>query len=96
MAPDNPLLALEQVASTWITTWLESYRQARDAMTEAMFLGIYGSPLLQAMVGLGTEHAPTARRIERDLVREADEAKMRVELERRFEVGGLPRRCCAR
>ena len=30
------------------------------------------------------------QRIDRDLVREADEARMRVELERRFEVGGLP------
>ena len=90
LAPDNPLLALEQVASTWITTWWEGYQQARDAMTEAMFLGVYGSPLMQAMVGLGTEHAPTVRRSDRELVREADEAKMRVELERRFEVGGLP------
>ena len=90
VAPDNPLLSLEHVASTWITTWWEGYQQARDAMTEAMFLGVYGSPLLQAMVGLGTQHAPTERRIDRDLVREADEAKMRVELERRFEVGGLP------
>ena len=90
LAPDNPLLALEQVASTWITTCWEGYQQARDAMTEAMFLGVYGSPLMQAMVGLGTEHAPTVRRSDRELVREADEAKMRVELERRFEVGGLP------
>ncbi|HEY4891350.1 MAG TPA: DUF3141 domain-containing protein, partial [Reyranella sp.] len=90
VAPDNPLHTLEQVASTWITTWWEGYQQARDAMTEAMFLGVYGSPLLQAMVGLGTQHAPTERRIDRELVHEADEAKMRVELERRFEVGGLP------
>jgi len=90
VAADNPLHTLEQVASTWITTWWESYQQTRDAMTEAMFLGVYGSPLLQAMVGLGTQHAPSKQRIDRDLVREADEAKMRVELERRFEVGGLP------
>jgi pimeloyl-ACP methyl ester carboxylesterase len=90
VAPNNPLLALEQVASTWITTWWEGYRQVRDATTEAAFLGVYGSPLLQAMVGLGTQHAPSERRIDRELVREADEAMMRVELERRFEVGGLP------
>ena len=56
VAPDNPLLALEQVASTWIsTTGWRAIAQARDAMTEAMFLGTYGSPLLQAMVGLGAE-----------------------------------------
>ena len=90
VAPDNPLLAMEQVASTWITTWWEGYRQLRDAATEATFLGVYGSPLLQAMVGLGIRHAPTERRIDRDLLREVDDARTRVELERRFEVGGLP------
>jgi hypothetical protein len=90
VAADNPLHVLEQVASTWITTWWEGYRQVRDVVTEATFLGVYGSPLLQAMVGMGNQHAPTERRIDRELVREVDEARMRVELERRFEVGGLP------
>ena len=65
-------------------------------MTEAIFLGVYGSPLLQAMVGLGTAACADERRIERDLVREATRHELRAELEKRFEVGGLPRRCCAR
>jgi hypothetical protein len=86
---DNPLLTMEKVASTWITTCWESYRLARDAMTEAMFLGTYGSPILQAMVGLGTPAAPTQRRIDRDLAREAIAARWRSDLEKRFEVGGL-------
>ena len=89
VAPDNPLLTLEHVFSTWMTTCWEGYRQTRDAMTEAAFLATYGSPLLQAMVGLGTQHAPTERRIARDFVRESDEARMRADLEHRFEVGGL-------
>ena len=89
VAPDNPLLAMEQVASTWITTCWESYRLARDAMTETMFLGIYGSPVLQAAVGQATPTAPTQRRIERDLAREAIAARAQADLEKRFEVGGL-------
>ncbi|MFO1082142.1 MAG: DUF3141 domain-containing protein [Reyranellaceae bacterium] len=89
-APDNPLLALEQVASTWITTAWEGYRVARDAMTEATFLAAYGAPVLQALVGLGPQHAGGEQRIARDLEREADTAKLRAELESRFEVGGLP------
>jgi pimeloyl-ACP methyl ester carboxylesterase len=89
VAPDNPLLTLEQVASTWITTCWDSFKQARGAMTEATFLGMYGSPLLQAMVGLGTQSAPDERRISRDVACEANEARMRADLERRFEVGGL-------
>ena len=80
---------MEQVASTWITTCWESYRLARDAMTEAMFLGTYGSPVLQAMVGQATPEAPTQRRIERDLAREAIAARSQADLEKRFEVGGL-------
>jgi hypothetical protein len=85
---DNPLLAMEQAASSWITTCLHSFGEFRDSMTEAMFLNTYGSPWLQALVGLGS--AQTApHRIERDLVREADIARLRAELEKQFEVGGV-------
>jgi hypothetical protein len=89
VAADNPLLNLEKIASTWITTCWESYRLTRDAMTEAMFLGAYGSPVMQAMVGLGARATDTPRRIERDLAREAIAARWQSDLEKRFEVGGL-------
>jgi hypothetical protein len=88
VAPDNPLLAVEKAMSSWVTTWLTTYGDARDALTEAMFLNTYGSPLLQAMVGLGPQVPSTRRRIEHDLVRDAAAAQLRSELEKRFEVGG--------
>jgi hypothetical protein len=88
VAPDNPLLAWEQAIAGWISLCLETYGSARDAFAEAFFLNAYGSPLLQAMVGLGQQAPDASRHIERDLVREADEARMRSELETRFEVGG--------
>ena len=88
VSPDNPLLAMEKAASSWITTCLESWGGIRDGMTEAFFLNAYGSPLLQAMVGLGGPEE-TPRRIERDLVREAAAAELRSSLERKFEEGGL-------
>src|SRR5208337_4676399 len=53
VSADNPLLAMEKQASTWITSGLESWGKIRDSMTEAFFLTTYGSPLLQAMVGFG-------------------------------------------
>ena len=90
VSPGNPLLTMEHVASTWISTWLDGYRLMRDAMTEATFLATYGSPLVQAVAGLETETAPAARRIDRDLAREAIEARWKAELETRFEVGGVP------
>ncbi len=86
---DNPLFALEKTMSSAIVSWLQAYGNARDAMTEAMFLNTYGSPLLQAMVGLGPQVPPARQHIERDLAREATEARMRSELERQFETGGL-------
>jgi Protein of unknown function (DUF3141) len=88
VSADNPLLAMERATSSWITTCLQTYGEYRDTMTEAMFLSTYGSPLLQALVGLGTQDA-TLRRTARDLVREANATRLRSELEHRFEVGGL-------
>jgi len=90
VAADNPLRGLEEASSAWITACWENYRVVRDAMTEAAFLGTYGSPVLQAMAGLGTPGPSSERRINRDLASEAAAARQRTELERRFEVGGLP------
>ena len=59
-------------------------------MTEATFLATYGSPVVQAMAGLGTETASAGPRIDRDLAREAIEARWKADLETRFDVGGLP------
>ena len=58
-------------------------------MTEAFFLTTYGSPLLQAMVGLGAPDEQAPRRAERDLVREAAAAEMRLRLDQKFEQGGV-------
>jgi hypothetical protein len=88
VSADNPLLAMEQAASSWITTLLQNYGELRDTMTEAVFMNIYGAPWLQALVGLGTPEV-TPRQHERDLVREANAARTRSELEHRFDVGGL-------
>jgi hypothetical protein len=82
---DNPLLAIEQMASSWITTCLDKFGELRDTMTEAVFLNTYGSPWLQALVGLGAAQ-PSPN--ERDLVREADISRLRSELDQQFEVGG--------
>ena len=87
VSPDNPLLTIEKVAATWISTCWESYRLARDAMTEAMFLGTYGSPALQAMVGLAAEETPVPKHPDR--AREAIAVAWRAELDKKFEVGAL-------
>ncbi len=86
---DNPFLAMEKMFSSWVTTAWQNYGNLRDLMCEALFLNVYGSPVLQALVGLGTEPNARANHIERDLAREAIQEHVRSELEHRYEVGHL-------
>jgi hypothetical protein len=88
VSPDNPFLMWEKSASGWITSSLETWGRVRDAMTETAFVTTWGSPVLQAMLGLNGDGADTHRRIERDLVREADEARALSDLQDRYDVGG--------
>ncbi len=86
---DNPLLAMEHMASEWITSSLDAAAAARDTMEEQMFLSSYGSPWLQALMGFGPDAAGTLRHTDHDVLREANEARLRAELELQFEAGGL-------
>jgi pimeloyl-ACP methyl ester carboxylesterase len=65
----NPFLAFENIVSSWIVTNLETFAKTRELMMETIFLGVYGSPLLQAAVGLKAKHHDTGRKIEHDLAR---------------------------
>ena len=89
VSPDNPLLAMETAASSWITMWWKAYSDVRDTMTEMVFLNTYGSPWLQALVGLGTQQTDIPNRIERDLRRDAAVAQLRAQLEHGFEHGKI-------
>jgi hypothetical protein len=52
VAADNPFLALQQQVSNQIVSGLDAYRDSRDKMQEQIFFGVYGSPIVQAMVGI--------------------------------------------
>ncbi|HVJ32585.1 MAG TPA: DUF3141 domain-containing protein [Terriglobia bacterium] len=88
VAPDNPLLSWEHALSSWITMSWDGYQQMRDLATEVAFLGIYGSPMLQALVGLDPRSSSDTRLVERDLFREATASRQRAWLEGRYEEGG--------
>jgi hypothetical protein len=85
---DNPFVEMERAASEQITSWLDLCGRTRDAWMEWFFLNTYGSPVTQAAFGLGPQVPLAPRRIERDLAREATEARLRAELETQFERGG--------
>jgi hypothetical protein len=88
VSSDNPFLQMERAASEQIASWLDLCGRTRDAWMESYFLNTYGSPVLQAAVGLGPQVPLTPRRVERDLAREATEARLRAELDTQFEHGG--------
>jgi hypothetical protein len=82
---DNPFLALQAQVSDQTIAALDAYRVARDRLAEQMFFGFYGSPFVQALLGLneGSEvrslpaispEARSARRARAD----AYEAKLRT------------------
>jgi len=89
VASDNPFVALEREGSKQISRALDLYQDVRDRLIEASFMTIYGSPLLQAAVGLHADAATARRRIGRDVLRQAAIAKASATLEARFERGDL-------
>ena len=54
-AEGNPFLAAQDRASDQIIAALEKYRIARDDLEERAFFGFYGSPLVQAMLGISAD-----------------------------------------
>lgn len=58
LADDNPFLALQAQVSDRITSTLDAYRAARDQMSERIFFGVYGSPFVQALLGVGDQVRP--------------------------------------
>src|SRR4029079_19126329 len=49
----NPLVALQEKASQQIVDGFEAWRKLTEARSERIFLAVYGSPALQAAVGIG-------------------------------------------
>ena len=62
IAADNPFLAWQTQMSDGIIAALDGYRDQRDAALEKMFLAIYSSPALQAMVGVGASDEPVRKK----------------------------------
>ena len=71
VSASNPFLACERLVSDMIANGLEMWGKARDAGTEAFFFNTYGSPIVQAMVGLRADETSVSRSIGRDVAREA-------------------------
>ena len=84
----NPLFAVERLASGWIDR-ASSCGDRRGMHWRSKSSGLYGSPLLQSLVGLNAENASLHRRIERDAARESRANRLRAELESAIDRGGV-------
>jgi hypothetical protein len=51
-AENNPFVGFQQTISDNIVNMLDKWRDTQEAFSEALFLGIYGSPAIQAAVGI--------------------------------------------
>jgi hypothetical protein len=87
-APDNPLLKWQEMVSDQIIAALDGYRQVHEHAVEQFFLAVYGSPLLQAMVGLGASDEPPRRRPGDDPERSAFVQQRIAEIKARVGEGG--------
>ncbi len=88
VAADNPFVAFQERMSKQIVSSLDQWRDSQEALSEAMFLAVYGSPALQAAVGVDPQSAPSRRREMDPKHRELLSARV-AELKSKIGTGGL-------
>jgi len=88
VAKDNPLLAMQAQFSDAVTEALERFGELKDRTYEQIFLGIYSSPLLQAMLGMRASDEPPRRRPGIEPERQAFIEKRIAEIKARVAEGG--------
>jgi hypothetical protein len=62
VSADNPFLAFQEQVSKQIVHALDSWRDTQEALSETIFLNVYGSPAVQAAVGIDPQSVPSRRR----------------------------------
>lgn len=85
---DNPFLMLQEQISSQIVHALDSWRASQEALSEAVFLAVYGSPVLQLAVGIDPQSTPSRRQEMSDQYREMLQTRI-SELISRIDKGGL-------
>ena len=89
VSPDNPYLEAQEEISRQIVAALDGWREMSEAVAERTFLTIYGSPVLQAAVGMEQDEKRPPRKASKSLLH-ADLLEKRIaELRSRVSVGGL-------
>jgi len=85
---DNPFVAFQEQISKQIVNALDSWRDSQEALSEATFLAVYGSPALQAAVGIDPQSAPSRRQEMSAAHRQMLDRRI-AELKSKISEGGL-------
>jgi hypothetical protein len=84
----NPFLEAQETVSKSIVNTLDKWRDAQEALSESMFLAFYGSPAVQAAVGIDPNADPSPRPEMSAEHRKALNARI-AELKSKIDSGGL-------
>lgn len=88
VSKDNPFIAFQEQISKQIINALDSWRDSQEALSEATFLAVYGSPALQAAVGVDPQSASSRRQEMSAAHRDMLERRI-AELKSGIDEGGL-------
>src|SRR6516162_6795305 len=89
VAPDNPLLAMQETVSNQIVAALDGWRDFTEAVAERTFLTVYGSPALQAAVGIDPADTRPLRKPAKNPLHNELLQKRIAELKSHIALGGL-------
>src|SRR5262249_22103064 len=89
VAADNPFIDLQETVSPQIVAGLNAWRDMTEALAERTFLAVYGSPVLQAAVGIDPAGTRPLRQASKNPLHHELLQKRIAELKSRIPVGGL-------
>jgi hypothetical protein len=88
VAADNPFVAIQETMSQQIVAALDAWRDANEALSERTFLAVYGSPALQAAVGIDPAATQPMRRAAKSPLHQELLRTRIAELKSSIPIGG--------
>lgn len=88
-SPDNVFWLMQENFSHNIVRTLDAWNESKNKLVEALFMQLYGSPLLQAMVGLRTVRPYAKPSADRDVQLEQERNRRLLKTLIQIETGGL-------
>jgi pimeloyl-ACP methyl ester carboxylesterase len=85
---ENPFLKAQETVSKSIVNALDKWRDTQETLSESLFMSIYGSPSLQAAVGIDPNATPSPRPEMSAEHRKALDARI-AELKSKVGTGGM-------